>query len=333
MRIAVYSAQDFDRETFCRANKDKEHEFLFHNELLEESTTSLAESCEGVCIFVNDDANARIIGMLALKGVKLIALRCTGYNNVDLEAAGKYGITVVHVPEYSPYAIAEYTVGLLLAIVRKINRAWMRVRLDNFSLNGLVGQDLHGKTVGIVGTGRIGALVARTMKLGFDCNVVAMDVKKNPDVEAIDIPYVELEELIRTSDIVCLHCPMNSKTRHLVNMETIKWFKKGATLINTSRGGLTDAKTLIYAIEEGILGALALDVYEDEKDLFFRDFSSYVVKDANFQRLTAFPNVLCTGHQAFFTTEALDSIAKTTLISIKKFEEEEDLPTKLEYKG
>lgn len=320
MKLAVFSSQSYDQSSITEANKHFNHEITYFNQPLNKNTVDAAKGFDGVCVFVNDVVDSDTISNLKAQNIKFIALRCAGFNNVDLDAAKECSITVARVPAYSPYAVAEYTVGLLLAVNRKINRAWMRVRMDNFSLEGLVGRDLHGKVVGIVGTGRIGALVAKAFKLGFGCKVLASDVKKNPEIEKMDIPYVKFEELLQESDIVCLHCPMTEDTRHLVNMETIKLFKKGATLINTSRGGLTDPKALVEAIEKGYLGALGMDVYEDEKDLFFRNLSNFIVKDKVFQVLTAFPNVLCTGHQAFFTSEALNAIANTTLQNATDFE-------------
>lgn len=320
MKLAVFSSQSYDQSSLTQANKHYGHDITFFNQALNKNTVDAAKGFDGVCVFVNDEVDTETISKLKIQKIKFIALRCAGFNNVDLEAAKKNNLTVARVPAYSPYAVAEYTVGLLLAVNRKINRAWMRVRMDNFSLEGLVGRDLHGKVVGIVGTGRIGSLVAKAFKLGFGCEVLASDVKKNPEVEEMDIPYVKLEELLQKSDIVCLHCPMTKETHHLVNMKTIKLFKKGATLINTSRGGLTDPNALVEAIEKGYLGALGMDVYEDEKDLFFKNLSNFIVKDKVFEVLIAFPNVLCTGHQAFFTSEALDAIAKTTLQNATDFE-------------
>lgn len=320
MKLTVFSSQSYDKNTILEANKQYNHNIVFLNEALSKDTAAMAKGCDAVCVFVNDNVDSETISTLKDQNVKLIALRCAGFNNIDLAAAKKNNIAVARVPAYSPYAVAEYTVGLLLAVNRKINRAWMRVRLDNFSLEGLVGRDLHGKVVGIVGTGRIGSLVAKAFKQGFGCKVVASDVKKNPEVEKMGIPYLKFEDLLKESDIVCLHCPMTEETHHIINKKTIKLFKKGATLVNTSRGGLTDPEALVEAIENEYIGALAMDVYEDEKDLFFRNLSNYIVKDALFQRLTAFPNVLCTGHQAFFTSEALDAIANTTLQNVADFE-------------
>lgn len=320
MKIAVFSTQPYDQRSFEEINDEFKCDIQYFHESLSKTTAVLASGSTAVCVFVNDEVSNEVIAELSRIGVKLIALRCAGFNNVDLEAAKKYKIAVVRVPAYSPFAVAEYTVGLLLTLDRRINRAWMRVRMDNFNLDGLLGRDLHSKKIGVIGTGRIGYLVAKAFKLGFGCNVVANDVVKNPKIQELDIPYVELDELYAESDVVCLHCPMTTQTHHMINEKTLKKFKKGATLINTSRGGLVEPKALVDAIESGSLGAVGMDVYEDEKDLFFRDLSNYIIRDDTFQRLITFPNVLITGHQAFFTKEALSAISKTTLQNVVDFE-------------
>jgi D-lactate dehydrogenase len=258
-----------------------------------------------------------------------VALRCAGYNNVDLGAAEAHGITVARVPAYSPYAVAEFTVGVLLALDRQICRGWLRVRGNNFSLEGLVGRDLHGRTVGVIGTGQIGALVAKAFKLGFGCDVVAHDVYRNPELEKIGVRYVELEDLLRTGDIVCLHCPLTSQTRHLINEKTLALTKPGVLLVNTGRGALVDTRALIDALKNGKVGGVALDVYEQESDLFFEDLSNEVVEDDVFQRLLTFPNVIVTGHQAYFTREALTAIAQTTLQNIADLEAGRPDPARL----
>ncbi|HWC38757.1 MAG TPA: 2-hydroxyacid dehydrogenase, partial [Acidimicrobiales bacterium] len=239
------------------------------------------------------------------------------------------GITVVRVPAYSPYAVAEFSVGLLLALNRNICRAWNRVREDNFCLEGLLGRDLHGKTVGVIGTGKIGELVATAYKLGFGCDLLAYDVSKSPKVEKIGGKYVGLEDLLRQSDIVCLHCPLMPQTRHLLNEKTLALIKPGALLVNTARGALIDTQAVIAALESGKLGGVAMDVYEQEGHLFFEDLSNEVITDDVFQRLLTFPNVLVTGHQAFFTKEALGAIAETTLENISDFEASRPKPARL----
>ena len=263
------------------------------------------------------------------RAARSLWLRCAGYNNVDLGAAEAHGITVVRVPAYSPYAVAEFTVGVSLALDRQICRGWLRVREDNFSLDGLVGRDLHGKTVGVIGTGRIGALVAKAFRLGFGCDVVAHDVYRNPELEKIGVRYVELEDLLRNADIVCLHCPLSPQTRHLINEKTLALAKPGFLLVNTGRGALVDTKALLDALKSGKGGGAAMDVYAQEGDLFFEDLSNEVVQDDVFQRLLTFPNVIVTGHQAFFTREALAAIAQTTLQNIADLEAGRPDPARL----
>jgi D-lactate dehydrogenase len=248
--------------------------------------------------------------------VRIVALRCAGYNNVDLKAAERLGLPVVRVPAYSPHAVAEFTIGLLLALDRKIHRAWARTRENNFALDGLVGRNLHGSVAGVVGTGRIGALVARTLRAGFGCEVLASDLIEDPDLVALGVRYVPRNELLRACEIVTLHCPLTPDTQHLINAETLAGVRPGLILVNTSRGGLIDTVALIEALKCGRLGGVALDVYEQEGDLFFRNLSEEIVQDDVFQRLLTFPNVLITGHQAFLTREALTAIAETTLASI-----------------
>jgi D-lactate dehydrogenase len=288
---------------------------------LSRETVSLARGCDAVCIFVNDKADAEVIGLLAEYGVKLIALRCAGFNNVDLQAAKENGLCVVRVPGYSPYAVAEHTVALVLALNRKIHRAHNRVREGNFSLQGLLGFDLHGKQVGIIGTGRIGQIAATIFRNGFGCEVLAYDLYPNEELIKIGVRYGSTEEVIASSDIISLHCPLTPETFHLINEKTIALLKPGAMLINTSRGGLIDASAVIEGLKTGRVGALGIDVYEEEGDLFFKDLSGEVIRDDTFARLTTFPNVLITGHQGFFTKEALTNIADTTLRNIIDFEE------------
>ena len=320
MRVAIFSNHKYDQSSFEEANSSFKHELVFLTESLDSTTASLASGFPAVCAFVNDRLDAPVLAQLAKGGTKFVALRCAGYNNVDLGAAEAHGITVMRVPAYSPYAVAEFTVGVALALDRQICRGWLRVREDNFSLEGLVGRDLHGKTVGVIGTGRIGALVAKAFKLGFGCDVVAHDVYRNPELEKIGVRYVELEDLLRKADIVSLHCPLTPQTRHLINEKTLALAKPGFLLVNTGRGALVDTRALIDALKSGKVGGAAMDVYEQEGDLFFEDLSNEVVKDDLFQRLLTFPNVIVTGHQAFFTREALAAIAQTTLQNIADLE-------------
>lgn len=257
---------------------------------------------------------------LAGGGTQLIALRSAGFNNIDLEAAERQGITVLRVPAYSPHAVAEFTVGLLLALDRRIPRAWSRVRDNNFSLDGLIGHDLNGRTVGVVGTGKIGALVARSFRAGFGCRVLAADRYENPELLALGVDYVPVEQLIAEADIITLHCPLTPLTHHLINAAALKRAKPGVQIVNTSRGALIDAEALIDGLKSGRVGGVALDVYEQEGDLFFEDLSNEIIQDDVFQRLLTFPNVIVTGHQAFFTREALTAIAETTIANLSAFE-------------
>ena len=321
MEIAVFSTQPYDEAYLQQANKSFKYHLVFFKQTLTASTVALAAGFPTVCIFVNDRLDATVLAEISRTGTKLIALRAAGFNNVDLKAAEAHGITVVRVPAYSPYAVAEYTVGLLLALDRKICRAWVRVREDNFTLDGLVGRDLHGKVVGVIGTGRIGSLVAKAFKLGFGCTVLATDVYHDPKVQQMGVSYVELNDLIRRADVICLHCPLTSQTRHLINAETIALAKPGFLLINTGRGALINTEAVVNALKSGHMGGLAMDVYEEESDLFFKDLSNEVIKDDVFQHLLTFPNVIVTGHQAFFTQEALAAIAQTTLQNVTNFEE------------
>ncbi len=318
MRVLVYDAKPYDRETLATANRGR-HQLRFVSTLLDEQTAVLAEGFPAVSIFVNDRATAEVLARLAALGVRLVTLRSTGFNNVDLDAARRLGITVMRVANYSPYAVAEFAVALLLAVVRKVHRAYNRVREGNFALDGLQGFDLHGRTVGVVGTGRIGAVFAQIMH-GFGVRLLGFDQKPNPACEALGMRYVPLETLLEQSDIVSLHVPLTPHTYHLINAQTLARMKRGAVLVNTSRGALVDTEALIEALKSGQLSAVALDVYEEEEGLFFRDLSSQVIADDVFARLLTFPNVLVTGHQAFFTHEALAQIAETTIRNLDDFE-------------
>ena len=319
MRVAVFSTKSYDREFLQAANRDGQHELLFLESRLSEQTVRLADGFPCVCTFVNDQLDAATIAVLARQGTRLAALRCAGFNQVDLRAADDAGMTVARVPAYSPHAVAEHTVGLMLALNRRLYKAYNRVREGNFALDGLLGFDVFGRTVGVVGTGKIGAIVVRIMR-GFGCRVLAYDVAQNPDALAAGAVYTPLNELLAQSDIITLHCPLLPATERIINRDTLAKMRRGVMLINTSRGALIDTQEVIGALKSGVLGALGLDVYEEEGDLFFEDLSSRVIQDDVFSRMLTFPNVLITGHQAFFTRNALEAIAAQTLENITAFE-------------
>jgi D-lactate dehydrogenase len=312
MNIAFFSAQRYEKHYFDEYNQKKGHQIRYIDAHLNEATAPLAQGSSAVCVFVNDSVNAAVIAQLAALGVKLIAARSAGFNHIDIDAARAHSIPVVRVPAYSPYAVAEHTVAMILTLNRKTHRAYNRIREGNFALEGLMGFDLFGKTAGVVGTGKIGAVFAKIM-LGFECEVLAHDLQPNSDLKSRGVNYVELKDLLRKSDIVSLHCPLTPATYHLINPATLAAMKHGAMLINTSRGALVDTRAAIESLKNGHLGHLGLDVYEEEADLFFEDLSGQVLQDDVFARLLTFPNVLVTGHQAFFTQEALRAIAMTTL--------------------
>ncbi len=318
-KMLVFSAREYDREFLTKSAKKNGIELKFVEARLDEETARLAEGYKAICIFVNDLGNEAVIDKLASVGVKFIALRCAGFNNVDLKAAEKHKICVARVPAYSPYAVSEHTVGLMLALNRKIHRAHMRVRDGNFALNGLLGFDMHGKTVGVIGTGRIGALTAKALLLGFGCKIIAYDKFENDELKDLGVTYGSLEDVYAKSDIISLHCPLMPETYHLVSSETIPKMKKGVMIINTSRGALIDAAAAIEALKAGQIGAMGLDVYEEEADLFFEDLSNRVITDDVFARMLTMPNVIITGHQAYFTREALNNIADTTMGNVLSF--------------
>jgi D-lactate dehydrogenase len=326
MKVVFFSTQPYDMQFFNLYKDAFGFELVYFESALSKKTASLAENAEAVCVFVNDKLTEEVIDLLAAQGVKIIALRCAGFNNVDLEAAKRQGIKVCRVPAYSPEAVAEHAVAMLLTLNRKTHKAYNRVREQNFSLNGLLGFDVHNKTIGVVGTGNIGKAFCKIM-LGFGCKVSAFDVIANKDLEAIGVEFKPLQEVLQ-SDIISLHCPLNDQTKHLINDTTIAMMKKGVMLINTSRGGLIDTKTVIHALKSGQIGYLGIDVYEQEEKLFFRDLSSDIIQDDLIQRLMSFPNVLITAHQAFFTEDALSQISTTTLKNIKDFLEKGNLENK-----
>jgi D-lactate dehydrogenase len=315
VKISFFSTQPYDKEFFNLYNDSFGYELEYFETHLNNQTVSLVNNSTAVCVFVNDTVNAEVIQKLAEKGVQVIALRCAGFNNVDLNAALQYNIRVCRVPAYSPEAVAEHAVTMILTLNRKIHKAYNRFREQNFSLNGLLGFDLHGKTVGVIGTGNIGKVFCKIMA-GFGCRVLAFDLIANRDMEATGVIFLPLIELLKQSDIISLHCPLNEQTKHIINAETIAMMKKGVMLINTSRGGLIDTGCVIAALKTGQIGYLGIDVYEQEENLFFRDLSSDIIADDTIQRLTSFPNVLVTAHQAFFTQEALTQITLTTLRNI-----------------
>jgi D-lactate dehydrogenase len=316
MIVAVFDTHRFDRAALEGENPKFNHELRFYEVRLEESTAKLAAGCEAVSVFVNDVLDRPTLAILSASGVRLIALRCAGYNQVDLAAAQELGLVVVRVPDYSPYAVAEHAVALLLALNRKLHRAYNRVRESNFSLEGLVGFDLHGKTVGVVGTGKIGAVFAKIMA-GFGCRLLACDVFPRAD---LPVTYVDRRQLLSESDIISLHVPLLPETRHFLDVVTLKQLKPGAFIINTSRGALIETQALVEALKSGQVGGAALDVYEEESGVFFHDLSGQILQDDVLARLISLPNVLITSHQAFLTAEALANIAHTTLKTIADFE-------------
>lgn len=315
MKIAVYSAHKFELETLYQANSAK-HEIKLIDTYLTPETVALAESCKCVAIFTNDDASAPVLEKLKDIGVKYLALRSAGYNHVDLQKAKELGLKVANVPEYSPYAVAEHTVALILALNRKLIRANSRVRDLNFSLDGLTGFDMNGMTVGIIGLGKIGRIVARIL-YGFGCKLVGYDIQEDTElIEKYELQYVGIDELCEISDIITLQVPLNEQTKYIINKEQIANMKKGVMLINTSRGGLLNTREVIAALKTGHIGYLGLDVYEEEKGLFFEDHSENILQDDVIARLLTFKNVLITSHQAFLTTTALKNIAETTIYNV-----------------
>lgn len=318
MRIAVYSTKPYDRRYLEDANQRHGHELTFLEPRLSSDTASLASGFNAVSIFVSDTADRTVIEQLARGGTRLIALRSAGFNHVDLDAAAESGVTVVRVPAYSPHAVAEFTVGMILALARKYHRAHNRVREGNFALEGLVGFDLHGRTVGIVGTGNIGFHVARILT-GFGCEMVGYDPQPSERCRSLGLTYLSLEDVLARGDIITLHSPLTPQTRHLIDRDMLKLVRPGMMLINTSRGALVDTEAVIEALKDGRVGYLGLDVYEEEENLFFEDLSDRLIQDDIFSRLLTFPNVLITGHQAFLTEAALTEIAETTLTNVDAF--------------
>lgn len=324
MKIAVFSTRSYDRLSLKSAATQHNHELVFFEHRLTADTAGLANGCSAVCVFINDCVDAQTLQTLKNGGTHLIALRCAGFNNVDLKVAQELGINVVRVPAYSPYAVAEFAVALVLMLNRKLYKAYNRVRNDNFILDGLLGFDLNGSTVGVIGTGKIGSIFAQIMK-GFNCTILGYDAYPSQEFEEIG-QYVSLSELLSASDIISLHCPLTPETHYLINPDTIHQMKDGVMLINTSRGALIDTKAVIEGIKSGKIGYLGIDVYELEAEIFFRDLSDTIIQDDDFQLLQSFPNVVITAHQAFFTRNALQNIAETTMSNITDIEQNRECP-------
>lgn len=332
MKIAFFDAKAYDKPSFEKYGKDYGIAFKFFETRLNEDTVELARGFDGVCVFVNDDINAAVIDRLSEMNVNILALRCAGFNNVDMKyARGK--IHVFRVPAYSPYAVAEHAIALLLTSIRRIHKAYIRSRDFNFSLSGLTGFDLHGKTVGVVGTGKIGRVFIDICR-GFGMKVLAYDKFPVQELDNGDtIKYTQLDELFAESDIISLHCPLTEETHHMIDEKAIEKCKKGVVIINTSRGALVDAQALLDGIKSRKVGAACLDVYEEESDLFFEDNSGHILEDDILARLISMPNVIVTSHQAFLTEEALENIAETTVKNISDFVKNGQCPNELCYKG
>lgn len=317
MRVLVYDAHSYDHTFFDAANRGR-HELVYSTAQLDARSATMAQGFDAVCLFVNDLATAEVCAELARVGVRLIVQRSTGFNNIDLAACARHGITAMRVSHYSPYSVAEHAVALLMTLNRRVHRAFNRTREFNFRLAGLMGHDIHGRTVGVVGTGKIGAIFAAIMK-GFGCALIGHDVRESPECLQLGMRYAPLDELLAQSDIVSLHLPLVPASHHLLNRRTLALMRPGSTLINTSRGGLIDTEALIEHISSGHLGGVGLDVYEEEQGKFFRDLSDRPMRDEELARLVSFSNVLVTGHQAFFTQEAYTTIAETTLANLDDF--------------
>lgn len=325
MKLAVYSTKQYDRKYLELVNKDFGFELEFFDFLLGPKTAKMAAGCDAVCIFVNDDACRETLEELKEVGVKILALRCAGFNNVDLVAAKELGIPVVRVPAYSPEAVAEHTVGMMMSLNRRIHRAYQRTRDANFSLEGLIGFNMHGRTAGIIGTGKIGVATMRILK-GFGMRLLAFDPYPSEQALELGAEYVDLKTLYAESDVISLHCPMTPENHHLLNKNAFDQMKDGVMIINTSRGGLVDSTAAIDALKQQKIGSLGMDVYENERDLFFEDKSNDVIQDDVFRRLSSCHNVLFTGHQAFLTEEALTSISQTTMQNISQLVKGEPCP-------
>ena len=317
MKVAVFSCKPYDKRTLTEFIANTDLEMTFFESRLSEETVSLVQGFDAVSCFVNDDVNAKVIEQLQQQGVSTIALRCAGFNNVDLSVAKQQGIRVFHVPDYSPTSVAEHAVALIMALNRKTHRAYHRVKEGNFALEGLLGFNLEGKTVGCIGTGRIGAAFCRIMK-GFGCRVICYDLYPSDELLNMGCQYVSLDELYQQSDIISLHCPLTESTHHLIDNQSLNKMKDGVMIINTSRGALVHAQEAIDALYSGKIGYLGLDVYEQENKIFFEDMSSHIIQDSVFQLMLTFPNVVVTGHQGYFTDVALNHIAQTTVENLQQ---------------
>ncbi|MCO7261463.1 2-hydroxyacid dehydrogenase [Dickeya zeae] len=320
MKLAIYSTKQYDRKYLEQVNQQFGYELEFFDFMLSPRTVKMAAGCDAVCIFVNDEAGREVLTELANNGINILALRCAGFNNVDLEAARELGIRVVRVPAYSPEAVAEHAVGMMMSLNRRIHRAYQRTRDANFSLEGLIGFNMYQRTAGIIGTGKIGIATLRILK-GFGMTLLAHDPYPNPLALELGAEYVDLDTLYARSDVISLHCPLTPENHHLLDQNAFARMKNGVMIINTSRGGLIDSQAAIDALKQQKIGSLGMDVYENERDLFFTDKSNDVIQDDVFRRLSACHNVLFTGHQAFLTEEALTSIADTTLHNIQRLSE------------
>ena len=328
MKLAVYSTKQYDKKYLQQVNESYQYNLEFFDFLLTEKTAKTAHDCDGVCIFVNDDGSRPVLEELKKHGVKFIALRCAGFNNVDLDAAKELGLRVVRVPAYSPEAVAEHAVGMMMTLNRRIHRAYQRTRDANFSLEGLTGFTMHGKTAGVIGTGKIGIATLRILK-GFGMRLLASDPYPSAAALELGAEYVDLPTLFANADVITLHCPLTPENYHLLNRDSFAQMKDGVMIINTSRGGLVDSQAAIEALKTQKIGALGMDVYENERDLFFEDKSNDVIQDDVFRRLSACHNVLFTGHQAFLTAEALISISQTTLENLRQLENGDACPNAL----
>lgn len=324
MKVALFSVNDFEKPFLLKANEQYQHDLHFFDSRLTKQTACLAADFPAVSCFVMDELNETVLTLLAKGNTKTLALRSAGFNHVDIQAAKKLGLSVTRVPAYSPNAVAEFAVGLILALNRKIHRAYARVREQNFSLSGLMGFDVKNKTIGIIGTGKIGTVFARIM-YGFGCKILASDIVQNDTCKKLGVSYVDLETLYSQADIISLHCSLTNDTRHLINAAALSKMKTGVMLINTGRGALIDTQAIIQNLKNGKMGYLGIDVYEEEENLFFHNLSESIIQDDVFARLLTFPNVIVTGHQAFFTEEALTNIARSTLDNLAAFEKGERL--------
>ncbi len=332
MKLAFFSTKSYDAEYFDRANKQYGHEINYFETRLKEKTVNLTRGYEAICVFINDQLDSATMCKMSDLGVKVILLRATGFNHIDLEQADKCNMKVLRVPAYSPESVAEHALALIMTLNRKTHKAYNRVREHNFSLEKMTGFNLHGKTVGVIGTGRIGTAFAGIM-LGMGCRVLGFDKYESDELKDKGVDYQTLESLLGASDIVSLHCPLNDETMHLINRDTIQKMKDGSMLINTSRGGLIKTHDVIGALKSGKLGYMGIDVYEQEERLFFRDLSETIIHDDDISRLMTFPNVLITSHQAFFTHEALSAIADTTLKNLDDYQNGRELVNEVKFQA